>query len=190
MTEVSEQTLLEVLTSDHAAIMDLLEQVDGHRVAEASRREQLVIQTVRHLVAEEQHLWPLVRRQLPHGAELSDSAFAAHRAIEDSLRGLENPHADREFLAVALATVRRQLLEHVTEQQEQLFPHLAAQVDRAELLRLSDEAVGAEQLAPTRPRTVAPENPALNKVSSLVEGFIDQVRDSYGHRGVATDEIE
>jgi len=51
------------------------------------------------------------------------------------------------------------------------------------LAHLGDEVLGAEQLAPTRPRSIAPSSPRLNKVASLVEGFVDHVRDHYTHRG-------
>ncbi len=188
-----DQTVLAVLASDHAAVFDLLDRLDEqvagvlagkpHPIDEGLR-EQLVILCVRHFVAEEQFLWPLVREQLAHGDTLSEAAFASNRSVEDSLKGLEHPHADADYVAVALAAVRRQMTDHVTEQQDQLFPHLAEQVPLGQMIRLGGEAVGAEQLAPTRPRTMAPENPALNKMSSLVEGFIDQVRDSFTRRGV------
>jgi len=188
----NDQNVLEVLASDHQAVFGLLDRLDVQTAgvlfgkpepADEGLREQLVIQCVRHFVAEEQYLWPLVRDHLAHGDTLSDAGFTSNRSIEDALKGLENPQADAEYLSVQLASIRRQLTDHVNEQQDQLFPHLADQVDPAELNRLGRDVVAAAQLAPTRPRTVAPENPALNKVSSLVEGFIDQVRDSVSHRG-------
>jgi hypothetical protein len=51
------------------------------------------------------------------------------------------------------------------------------------LLALGEQVLGVEMLAPTRPRTIASSSPTINKMTSLVEGFIDHVRDSYSKRG-------
>jgi hypothetical protein len=197
------QTALELLHSDHQAILALLDRADA-RVAQAladparldtgepasdDLREELVIEVVRHFVAEEQYLYPLVRDRLPGGAELADTGFANHRACEHAMRDLEDPLADAHHLATALAAVRRLLEEHVAGQ-HRLFMLLAAEVDRSELVELAGRLLGAEQLAPTRPRAVALENPALNKLSSLVEGFIDHVRDTYERRGATAEDVD
>jgi len=195
MTEAPGQDLLDVLASDHEAMVELLDRLHPAEIEAAtappeSQRQQLVIDVVRHLVAEEQYLWPLVRHRLDGGDQLAETAFADDREIEHALRGLEHPDADAQYLGVVLAGVQRLLAEHVREQAEQLFPQLRATVEADELVRLADEAVGAEQVGPTRPRLLHPENAALNKASGLVEGFIDHVRDTYRHRGARAEEIE
>ncbi|MEO6702392.1 MAG: hemerythrin domain-containing protein [Jatrophihabitantaceae bacterium] len=193
------ETILDVLASDHRAVLELLDQLDAESAAalngsgtdaDVRLREQLVIELVRHFVAEEQYLLPLVRDGLVEGDRLADAALESDRHCEHALRALENPQADAEYLAVALATIRRQVMAHVAGQQDQLFPALDRQVDRNQLIALAEQVLGAEQLAPTRPRLLAASNPALNKFSSLVEGFIDHVRDSYTHRGATEDMVD
>jgi hemerythrin-like domain-containing protein len=193
------ETILDVLSSDHRSVLELLDRLDANSAgalsnstieADEQLREQLVIELVRHLVAEEQYLYPLVREQLPDGQRVAELALHADRACERELKPLENPQADAEYLAVALAAIRRRLTAHISEQQDQLFPLLDRSVDHARLVELAEQVLGAEQLAPTRPRALAASNPALNKFSSMVEGFIDHVRDSYRHRGLGADEVE
>jgi len=177
------ETILDVLISDHRAIQALFE-----HVADESEREQLVTLLVRHFVAEEQYLYPLVADTLADGARAGDAAFAEHRATEQELKVLEREDASAADVAAALASVEARFGEHVDTQENKLFRELAAQADRAELARLADEVLGAEQLAPTRPRMIAASSPALNKFTSFVEGYLDHVRDAYSHRGVPDDQ--
>ncbi|HTZ42970.1 MAG TPA: hemerythrin domain-containing protein [Jatrophihabitans sp.] len=181
----ADQTILQALASDHAGLLDLLGRLRGG--ATEDLRQELVIETVRHFVAEEQYLYPLVRDRLPDGGALADEGFAANRECERLLRRFEQPGHDE---AATLAELRQLLGRHVESQQAELFGRLAGAVPADELRALAAEVRGAEQLAPTRPRVLAASNPALNKFSSLVEGFLDHVRDSYGHRGAHADHVE
>jgi hemerythrin-like domain-containing protein len=179
VTSATPDTIVDVLTSDHRAITALFE-----HLADQAEREQLVTLLVRHFVAEEQYLYPLVADRLEGGDQVSDQAFADHRATEHELKVLEQADAPADRVAAALAAVETRFDAHIETQESALFPRLAAAVEPAELARLADEVLGAEQLAPTRPRTVAASSPALNKFESFVEGYIDHVRDAYSRRGV------
>lgn len=187
----ADQTILQALASDHSALLELLDRLRElapvFGAGDEDLRQELVIETVRHFVAEEQYLHPLVREHLAGGDAIAKAGFAANRECEQVLRRLEDPDAGES--AATLAEVRRLLVEHIGEQ-EAVFGQLAASVPTEELQRLGAEVRGAEQLAPTRPRTLAADNPALNKFSSFVEGFLDHVRDSYGHRGARQDHVD
>ena len=188
------ETVLDVLTSDHDALSELVDAAVARHTAGAvddrdeGLLQQVVMDLVRHFVAEEQYFYPTVREHLTDGRTRSDAAFAAHRETEAQLKLLESSTATDAQIEAALTTVRRQLAEHIAVQRG-LFAEFAQAVPDDELVRLADEVLGAEQLAPTRPRTVASENPQLNKFASLVEGFIDHVRDTYSNRGIDPDDL-
>ncbi|MDQ6848589.1 MAG: hemerythrin domain-containing protein [Actinomycetota bacterium] len=76
--------------------------------------------------------------------------------------------------------------DRVLEQQA-VVVSLGQACDAATLAELGEGALGAEQLAPTRPRLIAPSSAPVNKVTSLVVGFVDQVRDHYSRRGIDPD---
>lgn len=184
MTE-SPTSLTDALRSDHSAITRLLDdsrlsEEDEHGLA---RRADLVAELVRHYVAEEQYLAPTVRHHLPDGDAVAEREFSRDRACEKRLRALEDDDLDTERLAAVLADVRTSFAAHVTEQ-EAVFATLERTCDTGTLAELGEGVLGAEQLAPTRPRHLAPESPAVNKVASLVSGFVDHVRDHYAGRGV------
>jgi hypothetical protein len=179
------QSMPDALRSDHRAIA---EQLADHELARRTdealiEREELVILMIRHFVAEEQYLYPTVRKHLEDGAERAESGFSADRAIEGQLRQLE----DEDLRVEQLATIWRQLgtefAQHVSSQ-EQLFTELGQACSPEQLLELGDGINGSEPLAPTRPRRVVFESPGANKVISFLEGFVDQARDYYSKRGV------
>lgn len=179
------QSIVDALRSDHRAIEELLAEALAEPDAEeaGAHRERLVMTLVRHFVAEEQYLYPALRE---HTGAVVDADMAADRACEDLLRQLEDDDLTPARVAQTLGDVRTAFAEHVRRQEPQLDA-LAAVCPPARLAELGEGVIGAEQLAPTRPRGFAPESVPANKVVSFVEGFIDRVRDYYGHRGVDPD---
>jgi Hemerythrin HHE cation binding domain len=181
--------MLDALSSDHQAITEQLADSANalHTDAAMGRREQLVIDMVGHFVAEEQYLYPTVRDELSDGTALADNGFTADRAIERQLKELEDPDLAADQLVAIWTAIQAEFAAHVARQ-HQLFIDLATVVSAARLAELGDGIAGAEQLAPTRPRTLALESPGANKFISFVEGYVDHVRDYYAKRGVEPSE--
>jgi hypothetical protein len=189
MSAAERQSITAALASDHRAITALLS--DPAALAEtedgAAAREDIVMAIVRHFVAEEQFLDPATRRHLRDGDAIATAAYESDRACEQALRGLEDPDLTVAALAELLSGVHAQFVQHMHRQESEVFPALQSAAAAQELDELGDEVLGAELLAPTRPRRVASASPAVNKVLSFVEGFIDHTRDSYSKRGVRED---
>ena len=187
-----QQDVLEALSSEHRGIERAwsLAETDDRSVEADQRlgeldREELVAMVVRHFVAEEQYLLPLVRRELSDGDALADDGFAQNRTCENALRLLEDDKLDPSQLEEAMDQARRILADHIRVQERTLFPALAQKVGRDELVALTDDVLGVEQIAPDRPRRVASDSPAVSKAETLVQGFVDHVRDAltrYGQR--------
>lgn len=184
-------SIVDMLRSDHRAIDRLL--ADPELLAASTEglaaREQLVMELVRHFVAEEQYLFPALREHLPDGRAIAEGEFRRDRACEHRLRALEDPDIDAPRLAATVEDVRTAVAQHVADQ-DVVFTALQAACSAAVLAELGDGVLGAELLAPTRPRPVAPPSAAVNKVTSFVEGFLDHVRDYYARRGVDSDDRE
>lgn len=184
MSEPPPQSLVDVLHSDHRAINEQLEAALAAADAPGpeAAREQLVMTLVRHFVAEEQYLYPTMRDVLDDGDALADAGLAADRECELLLKRLEGPELTAGQVATTLEEVGTAFAGHVARQQRELEA-LDAACPPQRLAELGDGVIGAEQLAPTRPRGFAPESVSANKVLSFVEGFLDQIRDHYSHRG-------
>jgi Hemerythrin HHE cation binding domain len=184
VTTADSQSMTDALRSDHRAIAAELADTEATTDTEeaAATREQLVMNLVRHFVAEEQYLYPEVRDRLDHGDDLAAKNFAADRAMEGQLKKLEDSDLTSQRLAALWADLHAEFTAH-TERQDGIFAALESVSSPDRLAHLGDEVLGAEELAPTRPRSVAPSSPGWNKVVSLVEGYIDHVRDHYERRG-------
>jgi hypothetical protein len=176
--------MTDALRSDHRAIAALLDDAAAISDTEeaAAEREEVVMNLVRHFVAEEQYLYPEVRRSLDRGDEVAESNFATDRTIEAKLKQLEDADLTRQRLSDLWADLRTAFAAHIASQ-DSIFAALESACSADRLAHLGEEILGAEQLAPTRPRSIAPSSPGLNKLASLVEGYVDHVRDHYAHRG-------
>jgi hypothetical protein len=178
------QSILDGLRSDHQAIAEAL--AEPAPTDDAAERAQLVMMLVRHFVAEEQYLHPLIREHVTDGEDVAEQQFTRDRAIEQRLKELESDELTPPALIAVWDDVSTAFADHVLDQ-DAIFDALEQQVDAARLAELGADVRGSEQLAPTRPRASATDSPRANKVASLIEGFVDHVRDSYSHRGVERD---
>jgi hypothetical protein len=187
VSEPTSESIVDVLRSDHRAITAILDDpaAPGSTEEALAARERLVMDLVRHFVAEEQCLYPAVREHVNGGGTVADTHFAEDRTFERQLKHLEDPKITQETLRRVWDELRSSYAAHL-ERQEPLFDALTAACSAEQLRKLGDDVLGAEQLAPTRPRTVAPSSARLNVLTSLVEGYVDRVRDYYAKRGADT----
>ena len=176
--------MTDALRSDHRAIAGWLADARALSYTDegTAEREEVVMNLVRHFVAEEQYLYPEVRAGLERGRQIADENFGADRSLEAKLKELEAPDLTEQRMTAVWADIRSAFAAHV-ERQDPVFVALESACSPERLAHLGDEVLGAEQLAPTRPRSVAPSSPRWNKITSLVEGYVDHVRDHYEHRG-------
>jgi hypothetical protein len=149
--------LLELLAGEHRRLPTLA----------GARASVLTAAVVRHLSAEEQYLYPVVRAVLPGGAALADAEIAAAAALR---RRLPDPFA----VVPALRAHARRC--------ESWFPGLRAALDPADLVRLGNRAVIAAEAAPTRPHAGTPIRPPWNRLVEPALGVLDKVRDGLSGR--------
>jgi hemerythrin-like domain-containing protein len=178
MSESAPDPIDEVLRSDHAAILRGLAELRASRdhAATSELFEQLCADVVRHFVAEEQYLLPAVRRHLDDGEQLSDEEFAEHERIEKILRRLDDD--DEQPVDATIVELERALDHHVDRQESTLIPRVVAALDAESLAELGEGALGAEQLAPTHPRTIVVKSATLSKLTSWVAGLVEKSLDA------------
>jgi hemerythrin superfamily protein len=181
MTETDKRTrdVVDVLTDDHREVTDLINQI--RTADDADRRRDLadivITELVRHAVAEEMHVYPVMRKHLTDGEEAVQHDVKEHKAIERTLKELEDvPASDPRFAALIdqLATI---LDDHIRDEEMEQFPKLRAQVPRDKLVELAEKVETAKKLAPTHPHPNAPNNALFHKVVGPGVGFVDRLRD-------------
>lgn len=183
--------LISVLQDDHRELRQLLTEVEHLCGGESLRRsltEQMIIEMVRHMVAEEAYLYPVCRAHLPDGGRITDEADHDHERIEKILKRLEDGNlSDEEFshLLSSLTTISR---EHMEDEEWRVFPLLKKYVSREELLDLGEKAMKAKASAPSRPEPWTPSDadaPLLQMLLRTGSGLVERARDYLCGRGKA-----
>jgi hemerythrin superfamily protein len=174
--------LVDVLVHDHREIEELFGQLEpaGGGGPEHRRRvvDALIAALVRHSVAEEQYLYPTVRKVLPDGERIADHEIDVHAESERDMKRLESldpADPDFEFVLTKLVAEMRQ---HFLEEEVDLFPRLRVATNPDELRELGNKAQAVKKVAPTHPHPAAPDRPPANKVAGPVLGLVDRIRDA------------
>jgi hypothetical protein len=170
--------VVETFTEDHREIVKLIGLLERSGDARMQRAltDDLTIELVRHLVTEEQYLYPAVREHVPDGDVLADKQIAEHAEVEQLLKALEDVDVSDPGFPDAFSEITAKVESHVRET-EAIFSLLQQHADATELGRLGTKVEHAKVLAPTRPHPAAPDTPPLNKIIGPGAGMVDRIRD-------------
>uniref|UniRef100_A0AAU2VDF5 Hemerythrin domain-containing protein n=1 Tax=Streptomyces sp. NBC_00003 TaxID=2903608 RepID=A0AAU2VDF5_9ACTN len=174
------------LTTDHREVDDLFLEIEKATPGSDERKrlaDQLTIELVRHSVAEEQHLYPAVRKYVPGGDALADKEIADHGRVEEVLKSLEGLDADDPQFNHVIVKLRTEVEAHVRDEENNLFVRLRAVCPPGDLEELGDKIRTAKKLAPTRPHPSTPSSPPGNKLLAPGIGLVDRARDFVTGRG-------
>lgn len=179
--------VIAVLQDDHRALAELFARFGRLQSGPAEQRralaDEVIIELVRHAVAEERHLYPAVRERLPDGDRIADREIADHAAAERTMKELERADAGEPQFDDIFGRLIREVTEHIRDEEENVLPRLAAACGAQELAELGEKVERAKRLAPTRPHPTAPDKPPLNKVIGPGVGLVDRARDLLHGRG-------
>ncbi|GAA2499837.1 hemerythrin domain-containing protein [Streptomyces gobitricini] len=178
--------VIEELTADHREVDTLFEQIETRAADDPERRvlaDRLTMELIRHSVAEEQHLYPVVRRYVDGGDDLADKEIADHSEVERLLKELEGCRPGDAQFDTLITRLKTSVTEHVRDEEARLF-RLLAEVCPADMLNeLGEKVRRSKETAPTRPHPSAPDTPPLNKILAPGAGMVDRVRDMLTGRG-------
>src|SRR3954468_21473424 len=180
--------VIAVLTHDHREVQGFFAELEKtHDGSDPKLRKDLVdkmtIELVRHSVAEEQFLYPAVRRHVPGGDELADREIREHAQVERTLKELEDMQPTDAPFETSVSRLIEEVNAHITEEEQTLFPRLQSACSADELADLGKKVTAVKKIAPTRPHPDAPDTPPGNMVLDPGIGLIDRVRDALSGRG-------
>lgn len=178
--------IIQELTTDHREVDELFEQIESLPAEDKRRREladQLTIELVRHSVAEEEHLYPAVRRHVDDGDDLADKEIAEHAEVERMLKEWESCDPGEARFATLTTQLKNSVTSHVRDEEDRLFPLLAEACSAESLDALGEKVRSAKKTAPTRPHPSAPDTPPANKLLAPGAGMVDRMRDMISGRG-------
>lgn len=187
MRSVADQSVAElggrlsVLTrqkSDHVELDGLL-----HRLSESSHEEQLPVLldlyrlVFPHAFAEESVLWPVMRRVLPDGEELTLQVEQEHQEVNELVTGLEDLALGTPEREAALERLAEVLREDVRDEEDELFPRLQQRVPVTQLRLLGIAWEVVSRIAPTRAHPIVARRPPGNVIAALPLSILDRSRD-------------
>ena len=154
---------------------------DAQRKRRKDLVDQVTIELVRHSVAEEAEVYPAVQDKLTE--KEAERARKEHAEAEETMKRLERLSPEDEGFDAELATLMREIREHVAEEEGEMFPRMREVFTQDELDKLGSRVKGVKALAPTRPHPSAPDTPPGDLLMGPVVGLFDRLRDAASKRG-------
>ncbi|QZL04575.1 hemerythrin domain-containing protein [Streptomyces sp. BHT-5-2] len=134
--------VIDELTMDHRLVDGLFVQFHDAPVGSADRRrlvDALIKNLARHTAFEEQHLCPVMREHLDQGEELAAKAGASHGRVQHLLAQLREREPGEAGFDELVGRLRLEVLAHVDEEENNLFPQLRDGVHPYVLINLGSK---------------------------------------------------
>jgi hemerythrin superfamily protein len=171
--------VIDVLISDHRDVTALIAEIRS--VTDPMIRRDLtdtaISELVRHAVAEEMYVYPVMRKYLADGEKAVEHDIDEHKQLERTMKQLEGADVASADFDAALRQLETLLTDHVQDEESEQFPELRLRVPQEELTELAGKVETAKKLAPTRPHPAAPNSELFHKLVGPGVGMVDRLRD-------------
>lgn len=176
---MAEKSIVARLRADHQQVEKLFGRISG---ATGKGLEELFCELtnelVRHEVAEETIVYPVVRQMVPNGERLADARIKEQAEAEQLLSEMEKEGTDSKTFSGHLEKLQKAVLEHAGKEEELVFAPLDEKLDNDRKNQLGDVYERAKAGAPTHPHPHAPDTPPGNLVAGPVAAIVDRTRDA------------
>jgi hemerythrin superfamily protein len=178
MTTMSTVDVVELLLADHAKAKSLLDRFESIAATERSAYFcEVVTELVRHEVAEEHVVYPIIRHA-PGGDQEADSRIAEESKTERLLSDMEKLDVSSSEFATRFIILREAVVDHASSEEASTFPRLKEMEDFESRVALGGRYEHAKFAAPTHPHPHAPDTPPGNLILGPVAALFDKARDA------------
>lgn len=167
---------------DHVRLEDMLQRLpdtSGEEQEELLNRISRLVFT--HAFAEEAVLWPVLRRRLDDGEELTARVEQEHQQITELVADLEQTGPQDPKRAQLVEQTVAMLRQDVRDEEDLLLPRLQQAVDARTLRRLGVSWELVRRTAPTRTHPIVSRRPPGQTLSALPLSVTDRTRDGVDH---------
>ncbi|HET7665325.1 MAG TPA: hemerythrin domain-containing protein [Mycobacterium sp.] len=183
MNTAQPQDIVDDIISDHREVEAVFAEIEkGAGGRKHDLVEHVIVELVRHSVAEEQYLYPVARRVLSDGDKIADHELKEHAEAEQLMKSLEQTDAEDPKFDDLTRKLIDAIRHHVEDEENDLLPKMREACDPDELRELGEKFEKAKKMAPTRPHPSAPDRPPANKILGPGVGLIDRMRDALTKR--------
>ena len=181
--------MVDLLSADHREfdrIFTELEALFGQTGPEILRRkrelvDEVTIGLVKHSVAEETRVYPRVEEQVDR--EEAEHSKHEHAEAEETMKRLERMDPDDPQFDTEVATLIREIRQHVEHEESRMFTELRATFSREQLVEMAQDVERVKAMAPTRPHPMTPNEGVVRTVAGPVASLLDHLRDAVSGRG-------
>lgn len=171
--------LISKLLADHQAAEEMFSRIESAPPDSVGEMFwELTHALVRHEVAEEEIVYPKVRKVLPQGDQLADLRIEEQSEAEELLAKMEKAGPDDPSFAAHLASLRNAVLAHAEAEESTVFVPLGMALEEPDLKRLGGLYEKAKKAAPTHPHPNAPDTPPGNVALGPIAALVDRTRDA------------
>jgi hemerythrin-like domain-containing protein len=177
--------VIELLEHDHREVEEMFTQFEQATDAKERRviADKIIIELVRHSEAEEQAVYPLARRHIDNGDQIIEHEIEEHSQAERIMKELDGMDPGDPQFGVLMQQLRTAIKEHISEEENEMFPKFRAAVDQSELDKLGDTVKALKKILPTHPHPMAPDHPPFNALLAPGAALVDRARDLLTGRG-------
>jgi hemerythrin superfamily protein len=181
---------LTLLKQDHRQVEQLFERFEhlageGLSVGKGELVSAISRELSVHAAIEEQVFYPAVRRALPQGEEVAEHLRQEHEGVKEILAELEGMEPGSAGYDTRVGMLISDVRGHVREEEGDVFPRLAEQLEPSTLDAMGEELEKAKRTAPTQPHPRAPSEPLANVLTGPPTAALDRIRDAPRHKKVA-----
>jgi hemerythrin superfamily protein len=130
-----------------------------------------------HGFAEEAVLWPVLRRSLSDGHELTVEVEREHQEINELVKSLEQGNPSDPGRQEVIGRLIEVLREDVRDEENVLLRRLQEAITVGQLQRLGVVWELVRRIAPTRPHPVISRRPPGNVLAALPLSLVDRFQD-------------
>ncbi|WP_324277070.1 hemerythrin domain-containing protein [Blastococcus brunescens] len=189
----TQRDVVDLLAADHREfdrIFHELEQLHGRSGPDdVARKRELVdevtIGLVKHSVAEETQVYPLVEKQLDE--EEAQHSKREHAEAEETMKRLERMDAGDPGFDAVVARLVQEIRHHVEHEERRMFGELRANLSHDQLVELAGKVETVKKYAPTRAHPMTPNEAGIRTAAGPVASLLDHLRDAVTGRGRSSD---
>lgn len=170
---------VDMLLDHHQEIRRLFDEFGSLSARPSKRKERVVAELitllVKHAEVEEQVFYPAVRHEVAGQQDAIDESMEEHHAAELLVQELDGMASDTTRYDMKVHVLEEYMRHHLEEEEQDLFPDVAAQLSEQRRREIGRGMVAAWQVAPTRPHPASPQSPPANVVLGLPTAAWDLV---------------
>jgi hemerythrin superfamily protein len=168
---------IRLLEKDHREVEQLFERYRRASDPKAKNRliEQITEALSKHMAAEEQALYPVLRDGIPDGKSLMRDAVKEHREARGLLAEIASSAMGSFDMDAKVATLRLAIDHHVKDEEEKIFPRMRESMDAKTISAIGTRIAAAKKSSPAEPSRSAAKNSPGKTVRGVVSAAADRV---------------